>query len=216
MMGETNASELLDRLAIRELADNWLTYRDNRDWEKFLQVWHEDGVMMTTWGGKTSPQGFADAADAGYARGDRMLHSNGGTTVELAGDRAIGQTKMRIMQRGPVDGVLCDVTCIGRNFDFYEKRDGRWGLVLRQPIYERDFIVPVNPDETVTLDPEIMARRPEGYQRLAYLQEGLGYTIKPDMPTESGPELEALLAQAKTWLEGGELTWVQERTGAAS
>jgi hypothetical protein len=214
MMGEPNAGELLDRLAIRELADNWLTYRDNRDWKKFLEVWHEDGVMMTTWGGKTSPQGFADAAAAGYARGDRMLHSNGGTTVELAGDRAIGQTKMRIMQRGPVDGVLCDVTCIGRNFDFYEKRGGRWGLVLRQPIYERDFCVPVNPDETVALDPEIMARRPEGYQRLAYLQEGLGYTIKPDMPTESGPELAALLVQAETWLAGGELTWVQERAAA--
>jgi hypothetical protein len=214
MMGEPNANELLDRLAIRELADNWLTYRDNRDWDKFLEVWHEDGVMMTTWGGKTSPRGFAEAAEAGYARGDRMLHSNGGTTVELAGDRAIGQTKMRIMQRGPVDGVICDVTCIGRNFDFYEKRGGRWGLVLRQPIYERDFCVPVNPDETVTLDEEIMARRPDGYRRLAYLQEGLGYTIKPDMPTESGPELEALLAQAETWLAGGELTWSQVRTAA--
>ena len=214
MMAEVNGSELLDRLAIRELIDNWLTYRDNRDWDKFVEVWHEDGVMMTTWGGRTSPRGFAEAAEAGYARGDRMLHSNGGTTVELAGDRAIAQTKMRIMQRGPVEGVLCDITCIGRIYDFFERRAGRWGLVLRQPIYERDFIVPVNPGESVTLDPEILARRPEGYQRLAYLQEGLGYPIKPDMPTESGGELEALLVQGDNWLAGGELTWAQERTAA--
>jgi hypothetical protein len=44
---------------------------------------------------------------------------------------------MTIMQRGPVDGVLCDVACTGRFYDFLEKRDGRWGMVLRQPIYEK-------------------------------------------------------------------------------
>ena len=43
---------MLDRLAIRELVDNWSLYRDNRDWERFFTVWHEGGAMMTTWGGK--------------------------------------------------------------------------------------------------------------------------------------------------------------------
>lgn len=201
------ADDQLDRLTIRDLADAWTIHRDNRDWERFLEVWHEDGVMMTTWGGKTTPRGFAEAAEAGYQRGDRMLHANGGTTVEVAGDRAIGQTKMRIMQRGPVHGVLCDATCIGINFDFYERRAGRWGLVLRQPVYECDFLVTVDPDETVTLDPEVLARRPEGYARLAYLQEGLGYTIDPNLPTASGPVREALFAHARAWLAGADLTW---------
>jgi SnoaL-like protein len=204
---EPTATDLLDRLAIRELVENWFIYRDNRDWEKFLTVWHQDGVMMTTWGGRTSPQGFADAAQRGYDQGDRMLHSCGPTNVALAGDRAIAQSKLRIMQRGPVEGVPCDVTCIGRVYDFYERRQGRWGLLLRQPIYERDFIVPVDPADTVRLDPAKLARFPDGYARLAYLQEGLGYTIKPDMPTEQGPELEALLAQGEAWLNGGELSW---------
>jgi hypothetical protein len=207
-------AELLDRLAIRELVENWFVHRDNRDWEKFLEVWHEDGVMMTTWGGRTSPRGFAQAAQRGYDNGDRMLHACGPTNVELAGDRAIAQSKLRIMQRGPVEAVLCDVTCIGRVYDFYERRGGRWGLVLRQPIYERDFIVPVDPAHTVRLDPDKLARFPDGYARLAYLQEGLGYTIKPDMPTESGPELEALLAQGREWLAGGELTWEREEAAA--
>jgi hypothetical protein len=209
MSVEVNPQELLDRLAIRELVENWFIHRDNRDWEKFLTVWHDDGVMMTTWGGRTSPQGFADAAQAGYDRGDRMLHGCGPTNVELAGDRAIAQGKLRIMQRGPVEGVLCDVTCIGRVYDFYEKREGRWGLVLRQPIYERDFITPVDPAHTVTLDADRLAALPDGYARLGYLQAGLGYEIKPDMPTASGPELEALLEQGRTWLTGGALTWEQ-------
>lgn len=198
---------ILDRLAIRELVENWSIYRDNREWERFLEVWHEGGVMMTTWGGKASPQQFVEAATKGFAKGDRMLHSVGGVTAQVAGDRGFAMSKLRIMQRGPVEGVVCDVTCIGVNFDFMERRDGRWGLVLRQPVYERDYIVPTDPTRSVELDPEIMSRRPDGYQRLAYLQEGLGYTIKPDMPTEVGAERDALKETAAAWLRGEELQW---------
>lgn len=204
--------DLLDRLAIRELIDNWFIHRDNRDWDRFLTVWHEDGVMMTTWGGRTSPRGFAEAAQRGYDRGERMLHACGPVNVELAGDRAVAQAKLRIMQRGTVEGVECDVTCIGRVYDFYERRQGRWGLVLRQPIYERDFITPVDPAQTVTLDPDKLARLPDGYARLGYLQADLGYEIKPDMPTATGPELEALLEQGRAWLAGEPLTWEQAAT----
>ena len=200
-------TDLLDQLAIRQLADNWLIHRDNRDWDKFLEVYHEDGRMVTTWGGLVSAAEFADAAERGYQNGDRMLHSNGGTSAEIAGDRAIGQTKMRIMQRGLIDGVLCEVTCIGINYDFFERRSGRWGLVLRQPIYEHDFCVTVEPHESVELDRAKLAEYPEGYARLAYLQSGIGYPIKKDMPTREGAEREALLQQGRVWLEGGELTW---------
>ena len=205
----TAASELLDRLAIRELAENWIVYRDTRDWERFLEVWHEDGSLMTTWGGRASPQSFTEAATRGYAQGDRAIHANGGTAVQLAGDRAIGQTKLRIMQRGMVEGVECDVTCLGRSYDFYERREGRWGLVLRQVIYERDSIATVDPNATVTLDPDRLARFPQGYARLAYLQEGLGHKITADMPTAEGPRLDALVEQGRSWLDGGPLTWGQ-------
>jgi hypothetical protein len=200
---------ILDRLAIRELVENWSIYRDNREWDRFMTVWHDGGVMMTTWGGQATPQEFAEAATKGFAKGDRMLHEVSGVTSLVEGDRGFAMSKLRIMQRGPVDGVTCDVTCIGVNFDFMERRDGRWGLVLRQPVYERDYIVPTDPDATVHLDPEIMERRPDGYQRLSYLQEGLGYTIKPDMPTEVGAEREALVEAREAWLRGEPLAWPQ-------
>jgi hypothetical protein len=203
----SNDETILDRLAIRELVENWSIYRDNREWERFLTVWHDDGVMMTTWGGKATPQQFVEAATKGFAKGDRMLHIVGGVTSLVEGDRGFAMSKLRIQQRGPVEGVACDVVCIGVNFDFMEKREGRWGLVLRQPVYERDYIDPVDPNQEVELDPEIMERRPDGYQRLAYLQEGLGYTIKPDMPTEVGAEREALVAAREAWLRGEPLSW---------
>ena len=74
------------------------------------------------------------------------------------------------MQRGEVDGVLCDVACTGRSYDFFEQRDGRWGIVLRQPIYERDRLDSVDPRPMLVLDPDLPARYPEGYRYLAYLQ----------------------------------------------
>src|SRR5207244_316958 len=85
-----------------------------------------------------------------------------GSSVELAGDRAIVQTKMTISQRGDVSGVLCDVVCTGRFFDFIERRKGRWGMVLRQPIYEKDRVDPVDPSARLETRPGQAERLSEG------------------------------------------------------
>jgi SnoaL-like domain len=198
---------LLDRLAVRELVENWILYRDAQDWPRVEALWHPDGRQMTTWGGSSSPQEFARAASAGYEAGVRMLHSVGGVAVTVKGTRGLALSKTRIMQRGLVEGVLCDVTCIGHTYNFAEKRDDCWGLVLRQPIYERDSISTVDPSETVELDQERLARYPEGYARLAYLQEEAGYGIVGDMPVLEGVRKDALKEQGRAWLDGGPLTW---------
>src|SRR5919107_1928513 len=125
-----------DRLTIRQLVEDWAVLRDARMWDRFRAVWHDDGRMMATWFQGTRDE-FIKVSEEGYARGVRILHFLGGSTIDLSGTRAIAQTKMTISQRAKVDGVLCDVVCTGRFYDFLEKR-GRWGLVLRQPIYEKD------------------------------------------------------------------------------
>jgi len=191
-----------DRLAIRELVENWAVWRDAGDWDRFRTVWHDEGRMMATWfqGPFTD---FIRVSQQGFDRGVRILHFLGGSSVELAGDRAISQTKMTISQRAPVHGVLCDVVCTGRFYDFIERRDGRWGIVLRQPIYEKDRLDPVDPAARLGLDPALLARFPEGYRHLAYLQAGLGYQVKPDMPGLTGPEVAALYRRGSRWLAGG-------------
>ena len=40
---------MLDTLAIKEVVENWVVFRDSGDWERFRGVWHEEGVMMATW-----------------------------------------------------------------------------------------------------------------------------------------------------------------------
>ena len=190
-----------DRDEIRDLIENWAVWRDALDWERFRTVWHDDGRMMATWF-QGSFEEFIRVSQEGFERGVRILHFLGGTSVEQAGDRAIAQTKMTISQRGLVEGVLCDVVCTGRFYDFLERRGGRWGLVLRQPIYEKDRVDPVDPAARLELDQSLLERFPEGYRHLAYVQTQIGYPVKPDMPGLTGPDVEALYARGADWLAG--------------
>ncbi len=197
-------SDLLDRLALRELVENWAVWRDAGDWARFRTVWHDEGRMMATWFQGTADE-FIAISREGFEKGVRILHFLGGTSIDLVGNRAIVQTKMTISQRALVEGVDCDVVCTGRFYDFLEKREGTWGMVLRQPIYEKDRIDPVDPTAALKLDAKLLASFPIGYRHLAYLQTGIGYKVKPDMPGLIGPEVEALYARGAAYLAGGSL-----------
>ena len=198
-MPDTTA--LLDRLAIRDVIDNWAMWRDTGRWDDFRTCWHAEGVMMATWfqGGFEE---FIKVSQEGFARGSRTSHFQGGTSIDLKDSRAVAQTKMQIAQRGPIEGIVCDVVCSGRFYDFLEKRENRWAIVLRQPIYERDRINPVDPAATLRLDAALLERFPEGYRHLAYLQSKNGQIVKMDMPGLIGPELDALYRRGEGWLRG--------------
>jgi SnoaL-like domain len=192
---------LLDRLAIRDLVENWVVWRDAGDWERFATVWHPEGWMSATWFQGPAAD-FLRVSREGFANGVRILHFLGGTSIDLAGERAIAQTKMTISQRAPVHNVLYDVVCTGRFYDFLEKRQGKWGIVRRQPIYEKDGLDPVDPAVAVRLDAEKLAQLPEGYRHLAYMQELIGYKVKRDMPGLTGAGVEKLYTEGLDWLAG--------------
>jgi SnoaL-like domain len=193
-----------DKLVLRDLIEDWAVFRDACLWDEFRKVWHDDGIMMATWFQGTADE-FIAVSKAGFEKGVRILHFLGGCSIKVATDRAITQTKMTINQRAEVDDVLCDVVCTGRFYDFWERRSQRWGLVLRQPIYEKDRLDPVDPAAQLKLDQELLARFPVGYRHLAYLQTRIGYKVKPDMPGLIGAEVEALYARGAAWLDGNPL-----------
>jgi len=193
-----------DRSAIRDLLENWAVWRDAGDWERFRTVWHEDGWMSATWFQGPAAD-FIRVSREGWDKGVSILHFLGGISIDLAGTRAISQTKMTISQRATVHDVACDVVCTGRFYDFLEKRDGRWGVVWRQPIYEKDRIDPIAPAATLNLDAQVLAGFPEGYRHLAYIQEQIGYRVKRNMPGLKGPEVQALYAKGQAWLDGAPL-----------
>jgi len=197
-------SSLQDELEIRRLVERWAVWRDAGDWERFATVWHPDGVMMATWFQGPFAE-FIRVTREGWAKGVSILHFLGGSAIEVNGDRAIAQTKMTISQRGPVDGVLCDVVCTGRFYDFVVRHEGEWKLLHRQPIYEKDRIDPVDPAAELVLDAKALAQLPAGYRHLAYIQSRIGYTVKLDMPMLQGEPVQRLYQRGARWLAGGEL-----------
>jgi len=199
-----SASEVEDRRAIRDLIENWAVWRDALMWDRFRTVWHHDGRMMATWFQGTADE-FIRVSQEGYDRGVRILHFLGGSSIDVAGPRAVAQTKMTISQRATVEGVACDVVCTGRFYDFLEKRNDRWGLVLRQPIYEKDRLDPIDPTAQLRLDSNLLGQFPEGYRHLAYLQTRVGYKVKTDMPGLDGPVVAALYRRGEEWLKGMKL-----------
>jgi hypothetical protein len=192
---------LEDRIAIREVIESWVLWSDAGDWQRFATVWHDDGWMTATWFQGTASE-FQKARRAGFERGVNIIHFLGGTTVDVKGARAIAQTKMTINQRATVDGVVVDAVCTGRFYDFFAKHDGRWAIVRRQPIYEKDRLDPVAPDAKLALDAALLARFPEGYRHLGYLQTKAGFDVKLGLPGVRGPEVERLYAEGAAWLAG--------------
>src|SRR3974377_2572856 len=101
-----------DTRAIRELIENGAGWRDALMMDRFRTVWHPDGRMWATWFQGTFEE-FIRVTEEGYARGVRILHFLGGSSIDIKGTRAIAQTKMTISQRAPVDGGGCDGLCNG-------------------------------------------------------------------------------------------------------
>jgi hypothetical protein len=205
-------SSMDDKLAIREVIENWALWRDAGDWDRFATVWHDDGWMTATWFQGPASR-FIEVSRAGFERGVSILHFLGGFTCDIAGTRAIAQTKMTINQRAAVDGLEVDVVCTGRFYDFLEKRAASperlkgvegWGIVRRQPIYEKDRMDPVEPSRRVMLDGTLLNKFPEGYRHLAYLQSRNGFTVKDGLPGLRGEAVERLYAEGRAWLAGSE------------
>ncbi|MDT8397685.1 MAG: nuclear transport factor 2 family protein [Pseudomonadales bacterium] len=194
--------EAQDKVIIREIVDNWAIFSDSGDWEGFARCWHDDGFMCATWF-QAPCQEFIAARRKGFDNGVSIIHFHGGFNCEVAGIRAVSQTKMTISQRALVHDVLVDVVCTGRFYDFFENRRGHWGMVRRQPIYEKDRLDVVMPNARLELDPELLNSFPEGYRHLAYLQSQIGYEVKKSgLPGLKGPEVEKLYAEGRAWLQG--------------
>ncbi len=198
-MNDIRDEEMRDKLAIREVIESWAIWRDTGDFDRLRTCFHDDGVMNATWF-RGSADEFCARGRAAFAKGNMSSHVLGATSIDLAGSRAIAQTRVTIASRETIDGVLCDIACLGRFYDFFERRAGRWAIVVRQPTYEKDRADPVFPGETITFDTALLAQYPTGYRFLAYAQTKRGLEVARDMPGLRGPEVEALYAHGREWL----------------
>ena len=184
-------------------------WRDAGDWERFRTVWHDDGVMMATWF-----QGPAEEFIRGQPRGLGARACQHPALPRRHLDRPRRRPRRRADQdddlaaRRWCDGVPCDVVCTGRFYDFLEKRAGRWGLVLRQPIYEKDRIDPVDPAAPRRCSTRRCCAafpRATGISPTLQTEDRLHRQARHARPEGAGGR-GALSRAARAWLSGGPAT----------
>ncbi|KAK7001815.1 putative pathogenesis associated protein Pep2 [Favolaschia claudopus] len=198
---------VLERFKLRELAEGWPMYRDAREWENFRSIFHPGAFVYTTWTGRIAIEDFIEISKKGMDEGASIMHRVHGTSVDLAGTRAIVKMKATITQRFalPPDGISVDAECDCRFCMFFEKDEaGKWGAKFVRHFYEKDKLIPVDPRRIPVIDDKKLASLPEGYRYLAYCQEECmpGIRVKRDMPGVRGPEHDLLLWKVKAWLDG--------------
>ncbi|KAK9787705.1 hypothetical protein SCARD494_10404 [Seiridium cardinale] len=206
---------VLERYKLRDLAEGWPCYRDACEWENFQSIFHEGAYVYTTWSGRVKYTDFIEDSKTGMDNGAFIMHRCHGTTTDIIpeGTRAVTKMKATITQRFVIDGAEVDAEADCRFCFFFEKIDGRWGASFVRHWYEKDKLIPTNPQVIPKLDTAKLESYPPGYRYLAYCQEAtMGVTVLKDMPghrrhegTPSGDKHDLLYRQAKTWLEGGKL-----------
>ena len=199
-----NTDVLLDQFQIAQLAQNWGNWRDTGKWDALRNCYTPDATMVTSWY-KGPASGFLEASEQGRAKQPRDrggLHIIGGTTSEVRGNRATGETRITLLLRSMVHGKLVDITVYGRFIDCLLKTGGRWRIQSREPVYDKDSLQTVDPGDTLALDATELAKYPHGFRHLAYVQASDGLHITLSIPDPYSKEEQAIYAKGKVWLEG--------------
>ncbi|KAK7709587.1 hypothetical protein SLS57_008642 [Botryosphaeria dothidea] len=188
---------------------------DACEWVNFASIFHPGAYVYTTWSGRVAAARFIEASKAGMDKGAFIMHRCYGITSDITpdGTRAVTKMKCSITQRFTIDGCEVDAECDGRFCFFFEKVDGRWGARFVRHWYEKDKLIPVNPNEVPRVDKEKLERYPAGYKCLAYCQEEtMGVDVLKDMPghrreagTVNGEKHNLLYIQTKQWLDGEDI-----------
>ena len=117
---------------------------------------------------------FVDRCTQSFNAGQRSKHHILPSLVRVTGERALAETNVVILVRQKIGDVLADMTSYARFLDRLEKTSGRWAIVERAAIYERDRLDAVEPSEAfdrlfaatdLSIYPEpyrYMAARPHG------------------------------------------------------
>ncbi len=188
---------------IAEVINSWAFHRDQEAWDELLGSFHADGAISLSWF-DGSYEAFVAASKRLATRGNTVLkHYVGTPRIRVNTDRALSETNVTIMLRTRTPIGEVDTTSYARFFDYVEKRQGRWKILRRTAIYEKDRADPV---ERATL-PEAFFQDLDQYPReLRFLASSLkrvGAELSKATVLDKSQEMERLYREGDAWLSGG-------------
>jgi len=197
--------EALERFKVREICEGWGSYRDAAEWENYRSMFFDDAYIATSWKQGNIDE-FIKASKEAFAKGSSfmyILHRIIGSAVQLNPEctRAVCKMKITITCRFTFDGIEMDNEADCRFFFMLEKRGGRWGVVFYTLLFDKDKMVPVNPERVFHIPEEEVEKFPSGYRYLAWCEDKISAPPKTNLNSH-GPERDVLYGKCKDWLEG--------------
>ena len=195
--------DMQDKYSCAELIQAWGLYRDQGKWPQLLATFAPDGQIAVSWFSGPFRE-FVGRCTQSFNAGQRSKHHIFPSLVRVAGERALAETNIVILVRQKINGVLADMTSYARFLDRLERRDGRWVILERAAIYERDRLDPVEPSEAFDklFKASDLSVYPEAYRYMAARLTAAGRALAPVVYRDGSPHTEQLYARYDGWLAG--------------
>jgi SnoaL-like domain len=194
--------DLNDKYECAELIQAWGLYRDQGKWPELLATFVPEGQIAISWFSGSFAE-FVGRCRKSFEAGQRSKHHIFPSVVRVgASGRAVAETNIGIFVRQKIDGVPVDMTSHARFLDRLERRDGRWAIVERTAIYERDRLDPVEPSEAFgkLFTATDLSVYPEAYRYMAARLVAAGRALAPVVYRDGMPDTDQLYARYDAWL----------------
>jgi len=192
-----------DKYACAELIQAWGLYRDQGKWPQLLATFVPEGEIAVSWFSGSFREFVAHCRQS-FEAGQRSKHQIFPSCVRIARDRALAETSIVILVRQTISGVLTDLTSYARFLDRLERRGGRWAIVERAAVYERDRLDPVEPSQGLQklFAESELSTYPEPYRYMAARLKAAGRALAPLIHYDAAPHTTELCARYEAWLGG--------------
>jgi SnoaL-like domain len=189
------------KCACAELIQSWGLYRDQGKWPQLLATFVPEGEIAVSWFSGSFRE-FVDRCRQSFEAGQRSKHLIFPSLVRVAGERACAETNVVILVRQKIADVLADLTSYARFVDRLERRDGRWAIVERAAVYERDRLDPVEPSPNVEklFAAADFSSYPAAYRYMAARLKAAGRALAPVVHYDGAPHTAQLYARYEAWL----------------
>jgi hypothetical protein len=191
-----------------ELIQRWGVYRDQARWDDLLETFHHEGTISVSWFSGSAGD-FVERARANYDHSRETnitKHQLWPSIVEVNGDRALAETSVAILARQKVRDFYVDNTSHARFLDRLERREGKWKILARSAIYEKDrFDAVDSPEKFARFMRETdFSSVPAAFRYIGYRIIISGRQISPDVHIDGAKETYSLYRDGRRWLEAGQ------------
>ena len=208
MQSHTNASSetrdaLVSKMEIAELVNSWGYFRDQGRWAELLDAFHPEGAISVSWYDGPYREFVSQSRQLAEAHRDMVIkHQVAIPLIKVKGNRGLSEASVTISVRSRTPGGTFEQTSYARFIDRVERRDGRWRILRRDTVYERDRLDAVDQSTLPQSFYENLDRYPAQVMFLASTIKRRGAEISKSTLLAGTAQVARVYSDNDVWLSG--------------